>query len=75
MYRRDLTISSVMGPKINARQERHVGALGNTLADGGERRRPMLPRQNKKGNIAPSSPKFWPPPKVFPLTSLILTQP
>ena len=27
---------------------------------GGERRRPMLTRQNRKGNIAPSSPKFCP---------------
>jgi hypothetical protein len=26
-----VTVSSVMGPKINARQQRHVGALGNTL--------------------------------------------
>ena len=68
-----------MGPKINARQQRHVGALRNTLGettgkgitpgsprltsaapDGGERRRPMLTRQNRKGNIEPSSPKFCP---------------
>jgi hypothetical protein len=66
-----------MGPKINARQQRHVGALDNILGetqvrgspgctqrsprltsaapDGGERRRPMLTRQNRKGNIEPSS--------------------
>src|SRR5271155_4060205 len=25
-----LTVSSLMGPKMNARQQRHVGALGNT---------------------------------------------
>ena len=79
-----LTVSSLLGPKMNARQQRHVGALGNTLGEtqgegitpeaprdhpgsprltsaipeGGERRRRMLTRQNRKGNIAPSSPKF-----------------
>jgi hypothetical protein len=26
-----VTVSSLMGPKMNARQQRHVGALGNTL--------------------------------------------
>ena len=69
-----------MGPKMNARQQRHVGALGDTLGetqvrgsprltsahsaalDGGERRRPMLTRQNRKGNVEASSPKFFPPP-------------
>jgi hypothetical protein len=68
-----------MGSKINARQQRHVGALGNTLGEtqvrgspgsprftsaapgGGKRRRPMLTRQNRKGNIESSSPKFYSP--------------
>jgi hypothetical protein len=26
-----LTVSSLTGPKMNARQQRHVGALGNTF--------------------------------------------
>jgi hypothetical protein len=70
-------------PKINARKQRHVSPLGNTLGetqgegitpahlgsprltsavpDEGERCRPMLTRQNRKGNIEPSSPEFCPP--------------
>jgi hypothetical protein len=64
-----------MGPKMNAGQQRHVGALGSTLGETqvtsahplrhstGERHRPMLTRQNRKGNVAPSSSKFCPPKK------------
>jgi hypothetical protein len=58
-----------MGPKMNARQQRHVGALGNTLGDTGEgieRRRPMLTRQNRKGNVERAVPKF--PPNLAPIT-------
>jgi hypothetical protein len=42
----------------------HPGSPWFTSAapDGGERRRPMLTRQNRKGNIEASSPKFCPPP-------------
>jgi hypothetical protein len=94
-----LTISSLMGPKMNARQQRHVGALGNTLGETQARgsprahpgitpahlgsplrhptgvsvaaRGPMLTRQNRKGNIVPSSPKFYPPLKALALTALL----
>jgi hypothetical protein len=75
------------GAEMNARQQRHVGALGSTLwvrgsprahprdhpgsprltsaaPDGGERRRPMLTRQNRKGNIEASSSEFCPCPPL-----------
>jgi len=39
-----LTVSSLMGPKINARQQRHVGALGNTLGETGEGITPGSPQ-------------------------------
>jgi hypothetical protein len=32
-YGKRLTVSSLMGPKMNARQQRHVGALDNTLGE------------------------------------------
>ena len=35
----------------------HLGSP-SAAPDGGERRRPLLTRQNRKGNIEPSSPKF-----------------
>jgi hypothetical protein len=42
----------------------HPGSprLTSAAPDGGERRRPMLTRQNRKGNIAPPSPEFCSPP-------------
>jgi hypothetical protein len=84
------SVSSLMGPKMNARQQRHGkqhnGAknkrqaaasrrrsgqhpkdhpgsprLTSAAPDRGERRRPMLTRQNRKGNVQSTSPKFCPP--------------
>jgi hypothetical protein len=36
--------------------------LTTAAPDGGERRRPMLTRQNRKGNVDLTSSKLYPPP-------------
>jgi hypothetical protein len=68
-----------MEPQMNARQQRHVGALGNTLGetqvrgsprltsaapDGGELRRPMLTRQKQEGQHRTILPKVLLPPQA-----------